>query len=35
MWLPDDEKKSEDMIARFDTLHERDSLTDSRTDTTA
>jgi len=31
--LPDGEKKSEDMFARFDTIHERDRYqTDRRTD---
>ena len=31
--LPDREKKSEDMITRFDRNHERDRRTDGQTDT--
>ena len=30
VWLPDSEKKIEDMAIRFDTIHERDSKTDGR-----
>jgi len=32
-WLPDGEKKLEDMIIRFDTAHQRDRQTDRQTDT--
>jgi len=31
VWLPDGEKKIEDMFIRFDTIHERDGRTDGRT----
>jgi len=33
LWLPDGEKKFEDMFIRFDIIHERDRRTDGRTDT--
>ena len=29
VWLPDGEKKIEDMITRFDRIHERDRQTDT------
>ena len=32
VWLPDGEKKFENMFSRFDTIHERDGRTDGRTD---
>ena len=32
VWLPDGEKKFEDMFIRFDMIHERDRRTDRRTD---
>ena len=31
MWLPDGKKKFEDMITRFDRIHERDRQTDGQT----
>ena len=31
VWLPDGEKKIEDMFIRFDTMHERDKHTDRQT----
>jgi len=31
MWLPDGEKKFEDMFIRFDRIHERDGRTDGQT----
>jgi len=31
-WLPDNEKKIEDIFIRFDRTHERDRQTDGRTD---
>ena len=30
-WLPDGEKKFEDMFVRFDMIHERDRYTDAQT----
>ena len=30
-WLPDGEKKFDDMFIRFDTTHERDKQTDTQT----
>ena len=32
VWLPDGEKKFEDMFIRFDMIHERDRQTDRQTD---
>jgi len=32
VWLPGGEKKFEDMFIRFDSIHECDGQTDSRTD---
>jgi len=32
VWLPDGEKKFEDMFIRFDMIHERDRHTDGQTD---
>ena len=31
VWLPDGEKKFEDMFVRFDMIHERDRRTDGQT----
>jgi len=32
VWLPDGEKKFEDMFIRFDMIHKRDGQTDRHTD---
>jgi len=32
VWLPDGEKKFEDIFIRFDMIHERDRRTDRQTD---
>ena len=34
VWLPDGAKNVEDVITRFDRIHERDRRTDGQTDTT-
>ena len=35
VWLPDGEKNFDDIIIRFDRIHERDRQTDRQTDETA